>query len=118
MRLIAGPPTIPPTATPAPPRLVAASLVIAYDENGNRSVDPAEGVQGISARLVTIGTNQVVASGFTNEEGFVRLEALADEPLRLVVPYFGKFWNVSVGRGGEASFSLLLAPGNQPGLIP
>jgi len=65
-----------------------------------------------------VGSNQVVASGFTNTDGFVRLEALSDTPLRLVVPYFGKFWNLSGGRGGEQRFSLLLPPGNQPGLIP
>jgi hypothetical protein len=115
---LAGPPTLQPTATDVPPGPVAASLVIAYDENGNHAVDPAEGVQGISARLVTVGTNQVVASGFTNAEGFVRLEALSAAPLRLVVPYFGKVWDVSSGRGAEARFTLLLPPGNQPGLIP
>lgn len=117
-RLVAGPPTVQPTATPLPPGVVTVSLVIAYDENGNRSIEPAEGVQGISVRLVTVGTNQVIASGFTNAEGFVRLEALTDTPVRLVVPYFGKFWNIAGGRAGEQAFSLLLPPGNQPGLIP
>lgn len=116
--LIAAPPTIQPTATPLLPSVVTASLVIAYDENGNRSIEPAEGVEGISVRLVTVGTNEVVASGLTNAEGFVRLEALSDTSLRLVVPYFGKFWNLSGGRGGEQRFSLLLPPGNGPGLIP
>jgi hypothetical protein len=118
VRLVSGPPTIQATATLAPPGLVAASLVIAYDENGNRSVEPAEGVQGISVRLVTVGTNQVIASGFTNAEGFVHLEALTDTPVRLVVPYFGKFWTLTSNRGGKQAFSLLLPPGNQPGLIP
>jgi len=118
VELIAGPPTTQPTATPAAPGLVAASLIIAYDENGNRSVDPSEGVQGISVRLVTVGTNEVVASGFTNSEGFVRLEALTNAPLRLVVPYFGKFWTLSASTRGESSFSLLIPPANVPGLIP
>ncbi|WP_228845306.1 hypothetical protein [Phototrophicus methaneseepsis] len=40
--------------------------------------------------------------------------------VQVVVPYFGKVWNVTQGRGGnrETSFTLLLEPGNQPGLIP
>ncbi len=118
VELIAGPATTQPTVTPAPPSVVAVSLIIAYDENGNRSVDPSEGVQGISVRLVTVGTNEVIASGSTNSEGFVRLEALSNVPLRLVVPYFGKFWNVSAGSRGESSFSLLIPPANVPGLIP
>ncbi len=98
--------------------MVAASLVIAYDENGNNAVDPAEGVRGISVRLVKTGTNEVVASGFTNDEGFIRLETLSDAPVRLVVPYFGKFWDISSGGGAEPRFTLILPPGNQPGLIP
>ncbi|CAG0936827.1 hypothetical protein TFLX_05721 [Thermoflexales bacterium] len=118
VRLVAAPPTVQASVTSLPPRQITVSLVVAYDENGNKSVEPAEGVQGISVRLVTVGSNQVVASGFTNTDGFVRLEALSDTPLRLVVPYFGKFWNVAGGRGGEQTFSLLLPPGNQPGLIP
>ncbi|MBE2196060.1 MAG: hypothetical protein IAE83_17940 [Anaerolinea sp.] len=118
VRLVAAPPTVQASVTALPPRQITVSLIVAYDENGNKSVEPAEGVQGISVRLVTVGSNQVVASGFTNTDGFVRLEALSDTPLRLVVPYFGKFWNVAGGRGGEQTFSLLLPPGNQPGLIP
>jgi hypothetical protein len=118
VQLVAVPPSIQPTPTDVPPGLVAASLVIAYDENGNSSIDPAEGVQGISARLVTIGTNEVIASGYTNGEGFVHLEALTDAQVRLVVPYFGKFWNLSGGHATEQRFSLLIPPANQPGLIP
>jgi hypothetical protein len=118
IKLISGPPALKPTNTPLAPLPVAASLVIAYDENGNNAVDPAEGVNGISVRLVKISTNEIVASGFTNTEGFIRLQTLADGPVRLVVPYFGKFWDISSGGGVEPRFTLILPPGNQPGLIP
>jgi hypothetical protein len=118
IKLVSGPPTLKPTNTPIAPVTVAASLVIAYDENGNNAVDPAEGVSGISVRLVKITTNEILASGFTNTEGFIRLQTLTDAPVRLVVPYFGKFWDISSGGGAEPRFTLLLPPGNQPGLIP
>jgi len=117
IKLISGPPVVKPTNTPIPPSPVIASLVIAYDENGNNAVDPGEGVQGISVRLVKSSTNEVLESGFTNTDGFVQLEALSDGPVRLIVPYFGKFWDVSSG-GAEPHFTLILPPGNQPGLIP
>jgi hypothetical protein len=117
IKLVSGPPAIKPTNTPIPPSLVTASLVIAYDENGNNAVDPGEGVQGISVRLVKSSTNEVLASGFTNVDGFVQIQALSDAPVRLIVPYFGKFWDVS-GGGAEPHFTLILSPGNQPGLIP
>jgi hypothetical protein len=118
IKLISGPPTLKPTNTPLAPVTVTASLVIAYDENGNNAVDPAEGVSGISVRLVKITTNEILASGFTNTEGFIRLQTLSDAPVRLVVPYFGKFWDISFGGGAEPRFTLILPPGNQPGLIP
>ena len=118
IKLISGPPTIKPTNTPVAPVTVGASLVIAYDENGNNAVDPAEGVNGISVRLVKITTNEILASGFTNGEGFIHLQAVSDAPVRLVVPYFGKFWDISSGGGAEPRFTLILPPGNQPGLIP
>jgi hypothetical protein len=118
IKLVSGPPSIKPTNTPIAPVPVAASLVIAYDENGNNAVDPAEGVNDISVRLVKITTNEILASGFTNSDGFIRLQTVSDAPVRLVVPYFGKFWDLSSGGGTEQRFTLILPPGNQPGLIP
>ena len=94
-------------------------MVIAYDENGNRTVDPAEGVAGISVRVVETDTNRVIASGFTDERGYVTFEVVTDAPAQIVVPYFGKTWPVQRG-GNEVApaYTLLLTPGNQPGLIP
>ncbi len=116
VELVGAPPTVQPTATPIAPSLVTVSVVIAYDENGNGTVDPAEGVQGISVRLVNATTNQVIGSGFTDARGYVRLETVTLAPARLVVPYFGKSWDVRAQ--GESTFTLLLDPANQPGLIP
>ncbi len=115
---IVAPPTVQPTATPAAPQIVSVSLLVAYDENNNKVADPAEGVAGISVRLVTIGDNQVIASGFTNAEGYVHLDATTSAPVRLVVPYFSKYWDVPAGRSGDNRFTLILPPGNLPGLIP
>jgi len=119
VELIAAPSTVQPTVTPIPPRLITVSVVIAYDENGNRSVDPAEGVRGISVRVVEVGTNRVITQAFTDAGGYAQLQVVAAAPARVVVPYFGKFWEINSGRaGGDLRFTLLLTPGNQPGLIP
>lgn len=119
IELIAAPSTVQPTNTAIPPHLVTVSVVIAYDENGNRSVDPAEGVRGISVRVVETGTNRVITQAFTDAGGFAQLQVLTASPARVVVPYFGKFWEINSGRaGGNLRFTLLLTPGNQPGLIP
>ncbi len=94
IELLSAPPLPAPTNTPIPPQNISASLVIAYDENGNGTVDPAEGVQGISVRLVNATTNQVIGSGFTDARGYVKLETVTLSPIRLVVPYFGESWDV------------------------
>ena len=94
-------------------------VVIAYDENGNRAVDPAEGVSGISVRVVEVGTNRVIAQAFTDSSGFAQLQVVTSAQSRVVVPYFGKVWQLpNSRRGGNVRFTLLLTPGNQPGLIP
>jgi len=119
VELVGAPPTVQPTGTPVPPRVVTAEVVIAYDENGNGTVDPAEGVAGISVRVVEVNTNRVIASGFTDERGYVAFELVTDAAVQVVVPYFGETWQLQRGGNSAApAFTLLLTPGNQPGLIP
>jgi hypothetical protein len=117
--LIAAPPTPRPTVTVQAPVALTVSLVIAYDENGSKAIDPAEGVAGIPVRVVEAGTNRVLVSAFTDASGYAELRYAADQPTRLVAPYFGKSWNIPAGRAAAVHrFTLLLVPGNQPGLIP
>jgi len=119
IELVAHPSTPEPTTTPATPRVINASVVVAHDENGNRAVDPSEGVSGISVRVVEVGTNRVLRQAFTDSSGYAEVQVFASGQTRLVIPYFGKFWDISTGRDESvARFTLLLAPGNQPGLIP
>lgn len=116
IELVQAPPSPQPTATEIPFQRVGASLLIGYDENANGVLDVSEGVRGISARLVEVGTNRVLAQGFTDERGFAELAATVNAPVLLVVPYFGQSW--SVRAGSQQTFTLLLSPSNQPGLIP
>lgn len=118
IQLMAAPATLQPTSTTVPPGELRLSVVVAYDENGNREVDPAEGVAGLSVRAVEVETNQAVAQAFTDRTGYAQLAVIAATDLQVVVPYFGQVWSVSSSRSGSASFALLIEPGNQPGLIP
>lgn len=119
IELISAPPTMQPTTTPTAPRATVITIVVGYDENRNRSIDPSEGVEGIPVRIVTVGNNRVIAQGFTDRKGFAQIQILIDADVRVVVPYFGRVWNLSQTRNVELPpFTLLLAPGNQPGLIP
>ena len=119
VELIQGPPVIQPTATDAPPELVTVAVLVAYDENANRSVDPAEGVRGIPVRLVDVATNRAQTQAFTDESGYATIQLQTNAQVSLVIPYFGQSWDVSRRwGGGDATFTLLLPAGNQPGLIP
>lgn len=119
IQLVGAPPTVQPTGTPIPPRVLRAEVVIAYDENGNHTVGPAEGVAGISVRVVEINTNRVIASGFTDARGYAAFEIVTDAPTQIVVPYFGETWQLQRnGNNAPSAYTLLLTPGNQPGLIP
>ncbi|MBZ0315240.1 MAG: hypothetical protein K8L91_02395 [Anaerolineae bacterium] len=119
IELLAAPPSPQPTATEVPIQVVSAAIVMGYDENANGTLDVSEGVRGISVRLVEVGTNNVLGHTFTDERGFAQLQASTNSPVLLVVPYFGESWTVQP-HGSEAAqtFTLLLSPGNQPGLIP
>ncbi|MBK9124428.1 MAG: hypothetical protein IPM16_15090 [Chloroflexi bacterium] len=119
IELVSAPQMVLPITTPMPPAQMIISVVIAYDENGNRAVDPAEGVSGIPVRVVETGTNRVIAQAFTDVSGYAQIQLVTDMPVRVAVPYFGKVWSVPNGRrGGNVRFTHLLTPGNQPGLIP
>lgn len=113
---VAAPPTVQATLTPRAPEVRDVSVVIAYDENGNRAVDPAEGVVGISVRVIASDTNRELLQTFTDSQGYAQLQVVTDAPMRVVVPYFGRVWDMN--SGGSAHFTLLLEPGTQPGLIP
>lgn len=118
IELIAAPPTIQPTTPPIAPQEREISLVVAYDENGNKAVDPSEGVAGISVRIIEAGTNQEIAQAFTDGQGHARLRVVTSAAIRVVVPYFGEVWDIPAKATGQSRFTLLLKPGTQPGLIP
>lgn len=118
VELIAAPPTVQPTLSPVAPQEREISLVIAYDENGNKAVDPSEGIAGISVRVIESGTNQEIAQAFTDGQGHARLRVVTSAAIRVVVPYFGEVWDIPAKSTGQSRFTLLLKPGTQPGLIP
>lgn len=119
IELVQAPPTLMPTVTALAPVEITLSVVIAYDENGNREVDPAEGVSGIPVRAVAADSNQVIAQSVTDPRGYAQLLLVASSNIRVVAPYFGEVWTVPISSTtGNLNFTLLLEPGNQPGIIP
>jgi len=117
LQVLAAPPTVQPTATPAPPQITTITLTVAYDMNGNKAAEPGEGVRELPVQLVAADTNRVVAEGRTDAQGYLRLEAAGTVPLRLVVPFFNRFWDIAP-RSTGTRITLLLPPANRPALIP
>jgi hypothetical protein len=61
----------------------------------------------------------VLASAITDAAGYASFALVSEASARLVVPYFGQSWELSrSGSRAPSTFTLLLRPGNQPGLIP
>jgi hypothetical protein len=81
-------PTPAPATTPAP-RFVPIDLLVYYDENGDRQPGAGEGVSGISAQAYEAATNQLLAQGFTDEQGYLEFSVSTQGPVRVSVPFFG-----------------------------
>lgn len=117
IQVLVAPPTIPPTPTPAPPQVTSVVLTVAYDLNGNKAVEPGEGVLDLVVQLIAADTNRILATARTDAQGYVYLETTGTAPLRLVVPYFNRFWDIPQRTAGTR-LTLLLPPANRPALIP
>lgn len=117
VQVLIAPPTIQPTVTPAPIQVIGVNLTITYDQNGNKAVEPGEGIRGIPVQLIAADNNRIVASGVTDAQGYVRLEATGTVPLRLLVPYFNRFWDIPQ-RTNNTRITLIIPPANRPALIP
>lgn len=102
-----------PTSTPPAPSVL--SVLVGYDRNANRSLDPDEGVLGLSVRVMDPLSNRELAHGFTDEGGLARFTLLHTGPLRAAIPYLGAAEDF---RSGGGQWHLLIPPASVPGLIP
>jgi hypothetical protein len=92
-------PTPVPAATPAP-RFVPVTLLVYYDANDDRQPGAGEGVAGISAQAYEAATNQLLAQGFTDDQGSLEFTVAAQGPVRVSVPFFG-FSQLVAGEGAS-----------------
>ncbi|MHB8628876.1 MAG: hypothetical protein ACYDBJ_28425 [Aggregatilineales bacterium] len=124
IQLVVAPPTVQSTITPISPGVIDLSVVIGYDADGNKVIEPSEGVAGVSVRVVRADTNHVVASGVTDSAGYVHLQVEQTSGLLVIVPYLGKSWTLpapsasNAGASYAVSYTLLVPPVNAPALIP
>jgi len=99
-------PTPVPATTPAP-RFIPISLLVYYDAKDDHQPGAGEGVAGISAQAYEVATNQLLAQGFTDEQGNLEFTVAAQGPVRVSVPFFG-FSQLVTGEG--ASIYLRVPP--------
>jgi hypothetical protein len=100
-------PAPPPPPTPPSPQFVPVSLLVYYDGNGDGQPGAGEGIAGISAQAYEAATNQLLAQGFTDEQGGLQFTVAAQGPVRVRVPFFG-FSQLVAGEG--ASLYLRVPP--------
>ena len=92
-------PTPVPAMTPAP-QFVPISLLVYYDANDDRQPGAGEGIAGISAQAYEAATNQLLAQGFTDDQGSLEFTVAAQGPVRVSVPFFG-FSQLVTGDGAS-----------------
>jgi len=107
-------PTPAPATTPAP-RFIPISLLVYYDATEDSQPGAGEGIAGISAQAYDATTNQLLAQGFTDEQGNLEFTVSASGPVRVTVPFFG-FSQLAAGEG--ASIYLRVPPQRLPGGEP
>jgi hypothetical protein len=114
--------TVRPLTTPTPasavtpaPRFIPITLLVYYDAKDDRQPGAGEGIAGISAQAYDAATNQLLAQGFTDEQGNLQFTVSAQGPVRVAVPFFG-FSQLVAGEG--AIIYLRVPPQPLPGGAP
>jgi hypothetical protein len=114
--------TVRPLTTPTPasavtpaPRFIPITLLVYYDAKDDQQPGAGEGIAGISAQAYDAATNQLLAQGFTDEQGNLQFTVSAQGPVRVAVPFFG-FSQLVAGEG--ASIYLRVPPQPLPGGAP
>jgi hypothetical protein len=75
-------------------------VLVYYDANDDRQPGAGEGIAGISAQAYEVVTNQLLAQGFTDEQGNLEFTVAAQGPVRVSVPFFG-FSQLVAGEGAS-----------------
>ena len=86
--------SIRPLATPAPapttaPRFVPISLLVYYDANGDGQPGAGEGIAGVSAQAYEVATHELLAQGYTDNQGQLSLTVSAQGAVRAAIPFLG-----------------------------
>jgi hypothetical protein len=118
--LLSAPPTVMPTRTPMPSGVVTLAITVAYDANASGGADIDEGVRGVSVRVVSESSGDLLASGFTDERGTLRLQVVTREAVIVHIPLLGETLTVrpAVGSTTNQPWVVLLPPANHPAVIP
>jgi len=115
IELLDGPQREPtPTSLPVVPQTI--DILVGYDRNDNGEVDPNEGVEGLSVRVVDVTSNRELSHGFTDSSGTLRFTLAAGSSFRVVIPFLGA--SEDFRPGSPVQWTLLIPASSVPGLIP
>ena len=109
-------PTLLPSPTSAPVGMLTVSILIGYDRNENKEIDPNESVVGLSVRVIDAASNTQLAGGFTDMSGSVSFTIPTNNDIQVVVPFLAMARDFRPG--SDAGWVILIPPANVPALIP
>jgi hypothetical protein len=99
-----------------PVNTLSITVTVAYDKNDNQAVDVAEGVSGLSVRVIDPVTNRELTHGYTEPTGAVQFVVPTNNPVRVLIPYLNAAEDFRPG--SPVAWTLLIPAANAPGLIP
>lgn len=109
-----------PQPTPTPgggggARMVTIDLEIYYDANQNEAPDPGEGIANISVQVFDDTTEELLASGFSDQDGKLMFNVPAPGDVRLSIPYLNY---TQVVTSDAATIQIRVVSQPLPGEIP
>jgi hypothetical protein len=107
-------PSPPPTAAP---RFVPIDLIVYYDANGDNQPGAGEGITGVSAQAYEVATGELLAQGYTDNQGQLSLTVSSQGAVRLAIPFLG-FSHLIAANGEveeEARVQVRVPPHTIPG---
>lgn len=105
-----------PTTAAGAQSTVTANVTVFYDTNFNFTPEPAEGISDVAVALYDNTNGRLIAFGYTNQQGFVRFEAIPTTgSARVEVPLLN--YRQIIGPG-ETNIAIRIAPQPLPIGIP
>jgi hypothetical protein len=96
---------------------VPIDLIVYYDANGDGQPGAGEGITGVSAQAYEVATGELLAQGYTDNQGQLSFTVSSQGAVRLAIPFLGFSHLIAVDGDveEEATVQVRVPPHTIPG---